>query len=94
MNIIYYYLGWSEPEIKPVLNDKDIDIITLHDELLNFNINKLKKTKKKTELKKIDSVETIDYNFSSDDEYINDEELTIEDIVNRGYILLGLDPKN
>jgi len=94
MNIIYYFLGWSEPEIKPVLTDKDIDIMNLHEELLNFNIDKLKKTKKKTELKKIDSIETIDYNFSSDDENINDEELTIEDIVNRGYVLLGLDPKN
>ena len=94
MNIITWIFGWSEPEIKPVLDEKDINIITLHDELLNFNINKLKKTKKKTELKKIDSVETIDYNFSSDDENITDEELTIEDIVNRGYILLGQDPKN
>ncbi len=94
MNILNWFFGWSEPEIKPVLDDKDINLISLHDELLNFNINKLKKTKKKTELKKIDSVETIDYNFSSDDENIIDEELTIEDIVNRGYILLCQDPKN
>lgn len=91
MNIIYYFLGWSEPEIKPVLDDNDVKILNLHDELLNFNKKKLKKVcRVDNNPEPVSDNESVEEIFdSSDDEYVYDIDITIEDIINRGYTLLS-----